>query len=243
MSSILKFVLLIVLVVTSFCGAANLVVNSSFETIEPTSGGLPTTYGDWSGDYSSIVGATSGINPLGGSKMLQFLGTSYADGGNGIASEVTQIIDISSFRSLISAGNAIASASVYFNRVTGDAQTDTSMYVSIFAYQGDPGSLPAQWSGGTHLARADGEIYSDNDLLTWEQATCQLLLPTNTDFIVIGVNAAENIANENYNEFDGHFADMASIEIVPEPSTVLLIIFGGTFVRKSCFYWHKTKKS
>jgi hypothetical protein len=243
MNNIFKLVLLFVLMVTSLCGATNLVVNDSFETTEPTSGGQPVIYGDWRGDYSSIVGATSGISPLGGSQMLQFLGTSHNDGGNTDTSEIHQIINITSFEGLVSTGSAVASASAYFNRVTGDVQTDTWMYVSIFAYQGNPDSFPTQWENNTHLTRADVGFYSDSDLLTWEQATCHLILPTNTDFIVVGLNVAENVYNDYSNEFDGHFADMASVEIVPEPSTVLLMIFGSVFIRKSCSSYHKMRNS
>ena len=60
-----------ILAVASLCNGANLVVNPGFETSATTSGGWPSTYGDWNGDHSSIVvGPSSGINPPEGSQII-----------------------------------------------------------------------------------------------------------------------------------------------------------------------------
>ncbi|UCE98697.1 MAG: LamG domain-containing protein [Planctomycetota bacterium] len=213
------FVLAVIFAVSALSNAQNLVVNPGFETPETTGGGWPSTYGDWNGDYSSIVGASAGIIPLEGSKMLKFLGSSHGgSGGSANSCQVFQIINVSSYAQEISVGKVSVAASAYFNRIAGDSQTDTKFYVSIFAYAGEPSSFPWQWEtspDGGKLARADGFVYSDGDPATWEQGQTQLALPTNTDFVIIGVNANEDIYNDySLPEFDGHFADDVYAEVI-----------------------------
>jgi hypothetical protein len=52
---------------------ANLITNPSFETDEETSifgyPGVPSAFGDWGGDLSSIVGPENGISPYDGVLM------------------------------------------------------------------------------------------------------------------------------------------------------------------------------
>lgn len=214
-----EFVLAIIFVTASFCGAENLVVNGGFETTETTGGGWPSIYGDWRGDYSSIVGASDGIVPLEGSQMLKFMGTSFRGASSGNSCQVYQIIDVSSFRELIAAGQATASMSAYFNRVAGDVQTDTEFYVQIHAYEGDPSTFPSRWETYGYdatLAYVDNILFTDSNPATWEQCEVQLALPPNTDFILIASNVTEDIYNDSsYPEFDGHFADAVSVTIVP----------------------------
>ena len=75
------FIVMVCLFVCSYSSGVNLVVNAGFETSEATSGGVPSGYGHWNGDYSAIVGATGGIIPYESSQMLQFKGTSFNGGG------------------------------------------------------------------------------------------------------------------------------------------------------------------
>lgn len=232
-----QFVTVLLLAVICLSGvgnAANLVVNPGFETAEGTSGGLPSSYGDWRGDYSAIVGPTSGITPLGGSKMLQFLGTSYNDSGSSDTSDIFQLIDASGYQALIATGNARAEASVYFNRVAGDAQTDTKFDLWMAACDGSPSTFPSRFNNyGYDFALSwdyVGNFYSDSLPETWEGLDITLDLPVNTTFLVVNINLGEDIYNDSsYPEFDGHFADNVSVQIVPEPSTMILLgagIFG-----------------
>ena len=83
--------LIVCLFICNVSFGTNLVVNGGFETSETTSGGSPSSYGDWNGDYSAIVGATGGITPYEGSQMLQFKGTGF-NGAGAYASQIFQII-------------------------------------------------------------------------------------------------------------------------------------------------------
>ncbi len=198
----------------------NLVVNGGFDTTEIISGGWPSTYGDWSGNPSYILPRYGDVWPFEGSQMLYFVGTSHFGSGGATESQVYQIVDVSAFRDLIAEGRATASASAYFNRVPGDAETDTEFYLDIRAFEGDPCLFPTlQDMGGMHLAAASASVFTDGDPATWEQCEVQLVLPTNTDYVVVGVHAMENIYNDhNWPEFDGHCADGASLTITVEPN-------------------------
>ena len=60
------------------------------------------------------------------------------------------------------------------------------------------------------------------------------MLPSNTDFVAIFVNAKENIFNDSadIDELDGHYVDAVTFEMVPEPATLLLFGLGGLVLRR-----------
>jgi hypothetical protein len=76
-------------------------------------------------------------------------------------------------------------------------------------------------------------MFTDSDTSTWEMAATQLLIPTNTDFLAIQVLAIEDVYNDTFGtEFDGHYCDMVTLKIVPEPATLGLLLFGAALLRK-----------
>ncbi|NIP25986.1 MAG: hypothetical protein GWN67_16725 [Phycisphaerae bacterium] len=201
-------------------GGENLLVNGGFETMEILSGGWPTEYGDWSGDHCYIFGRYGDVWPFQGSRLMQFSGTSSFGCGGGAESQVYQIVDVNAFSDAITDERATASASVYFNRLPGDAETDTEFSLNVRAFAGDPGSFPSlQGMGGMHLAEASASIFTDGDPATWQQCQVQLALPADTDYVVVGISAIENIYNDPcWPEFDGHCADAASLIMVVDPN-------------------------
>jgi hypothetical protein len=223
-------IVVIIFTVASACSAVNLATNPGFETTETTQGGWPSTYGDWKGDHSAIVSTTSGINPFEGSQMLQFMGTSSTDHGSSTTCQIYQIVDVGSFADLIASGQGLASASAYFNRVAGDSQTDTLFGIAILACTGEPSTFASQ---KTTAPVAGLNFVTDDNPNTWELASVQMLLPTNTDFIAVGIYMNEDIYNDTFEpEFDGHFADIVSVTIVPEPATTLLLSIGICLIRR-----------
>jgi hypothetical protein len=213
---------------------ANMVTNPSFETPEPTFifgfPGVPSTFGDWGGDLSEIVTAESGVSPFDGDHMLRFDATGNSADPLLTAAQIYQTIDVSGYSAEIAQGIAQADVSAFFNRVTGDAQTDTSFAVHVYAFAGEPGSLLTQLINSTYLDVAGGGVGTDGDPLTWEIASASLLLPTGTDFLAARLTASENVFNDgSHPEFDGHYVDMVSAEmvIIPEPATLLLLAVGS----------------
>jgi hypothetical protein len=201
-------------------GGGNLLVNSDFETAEITSGGWPSTYGDWSGDHCYILPRYGDVWPFQRTQLLQFSGTSAFGSGGDTESQVYQIVDVSAFVCDISAGKATATASAYFNRLAGDAETDREFAVDIRAFEGDPCSFPTlQDAGGMHLAEGIASILTDGDTATWEQCEVDLVLPVNTDYVVVGIHAIEDVFNDPcWPEFDGHCADATLLTITLEPN-------------------------
>jgi len=218
----------------SHCYANNLVIDGSFEMgIDPVIN-LPNNYGYWGGDVTEIVGTSNGITPLDGSSMLHFV-YSYTTGPspNYLRCDLWQVIDVTSYASDIIAGNAIAELSAFFNRVSVDSQTDTGFLVKIGAYSGPPDTFPSQREV-SELLLVENYIITDDQLSTWEELRVSMVLPVNTDFLAVEVCSDENVFNDSTGiEFDGHYADVVSLTIIPEPSTLSLLSFGGlALVRK-----------
>ena len=81
-----------------------------------------------------------------------------------------------------------------------------------------------------HVDIAGAGVDTDGDPSTWEIASASLLLPIGTDSLAVRLTTSENVFNDgSYPEFDGHYADVVSAEmvIIPEPATLLLLLGGG----------------
>jgi len=188
--------------------------------------GSPNVFGGWGGDKSEIVTTENGITPFEGDKFLHFIYSRKSGPGSSVGSDVWQFIDTSAYSFDIATGMAILSATAFFNRVLGDANTDTLFEVRIDAFSGTPDSK-------TKLASAAGTILSDNLLNTWEQAGVSLVLPVDTTFVGVRISSRENVSNDTSGvEFDGHYADNVNLTIytgitsVPEPATLALLAAG-----------------
>lgn len=206
----------------------NILQNPSFETVVITTGNDPTGYGYWDGDPASRITASDGITPLDGQYMLKFNYATYGGAAIYDASEVVQLVDLVPYMDLVRSGRASASAAAYFNRVLGDSQTDTLFGVSIFAMRGNPALFGISHGTADELARIRGAFITDGDPSTWQKATSDLALPSTTDYLAVLVEAVENVTNDLTGaEFDGHYADLVTLSITPEPATLSLLALGG----------------
>lgn len=233
MKKSLLLTLVAVLLLSAQGYGLNLVINPGFETAESTSGGMPTNYGDWNGDYSQIVTTTSsGITPHQGSGMLQFLGTGFNENGSSTASQIVQLVDLSDFASLIVTGQAELGFSAYFNRVSGNDKTDTSVAISVHALDGTQNGFPARFSAKNYLLTSNDGLLLDADQSTWQIASGTIILPSTTTYVAVELIAAENIYPDYGTEFDGHFVDSIWLDMIPEPATIMILSAGLIFMRK-----------
>ncbi len=220
---------------------AVLLTNADFETPFSTNGVLPTTVGVWDADPASSVTSLFGITPLQGTRMLQFEFARPVGPSTNVASDVWQLVDLTN-NSAVSNGSALANLSSWFNRVAGDSETDTLFRIEIVAFAGLLNSFPLQVRN-SELAAVTSNLISDSDVTSWERLDAQLLLPMQTDFIAIHLAAIENVVNDSSGvEFDGHFADTASLTItpIPEPSTITLLSIGA--ISLIGYGWRRKRK-
>jgi hypothetical protein len=147
--------------------SGNLIANPGFETVEPVGSGYPSTYADWNGNYASFHTAENGITPHVGTRMLRIDGTqSVGDGtGSSLGGDVYQIVDVSGFASQIATGRVTVSASVFFNRIAGDAQTDTQFSISVYAYAGNVANFPSEVFFGALISQ-NNYLLSDANPVT-----------------------------------------------------------------------------
>jgi len=224
------FCALVMLLGCTQFATANLLVNGGFETPVNTTGSIPSTCGTWEYNTGQSTGAVNGVTPYEGFSMLQFIFTNPGR-ASGISADcdIFQLVDVSGYTSAIRAGLARATLSGYFDRIAGDAGTDTLFAINFWAYAGAPSSFNNQIHAQTELGSMECYLFTDADPKTWELALCTMFLPAATDFVAVRIAAVENIRNDGAApEFDGHYADYITLtlETVPEPMSLAVLGLG-----------------
>ena len=242
--------------------AESIAVNGGFEAPESTTGLFPTIIPEefedqWQGDVSAIVWAQNGVTPEEGDSMLQFISTTGSGGyslADNTASDMWQLIDVSDLASEIGMGTQEVNASARFNRVAGDAETDTEAWLGVWAFSGSVDDFQPMvaahfkdyitaWKNGTtgslpsevtdfFVGMDQVSLSTDADVTTWETLSAGLLLPAATDFLGIRLRFKEDVVNDATSpELDGHYVDNVQVKVelqgVPEPSTVALLGAAG----------------
>lgn len=207
--------------------AANLVQDPQFEHVSSV-GSWTGTAGAWMGGVAASASSTPSISPHGGDRMLQFLQTHPLDNELGLheSCEVHQIVDLHAFAAQIDAGWLFLEASTLFNRVVGppdvEERIDRQFELSLRTFEHRP-LTEMLWrrhdspvaTGPLHTV----SLVSDSNVLTWELLDLVIPLPPRTRWAVMTVSAVEDVMNDNeVPEFSGHYADSASLRVIPEPA-------------------------
>jgi hypothetical protein len=223
---------------------SNLLVDPGFES--PVRVGLaPSDFGYWRFDESVSAPAQQGVAPRGGTRMLQFVGSSRDLAlSNGGASEQAQLVDVSALRDDIDAELVEVRAAAHFARVAGCSTTDDVFFVIVVAFDGAPATFGTRWTNGINAAIAQGVPRDDadmtgvdgwllhrqtrirhvepedrvGDVFDWRRVEVTADLPAGTTFVALVLAALENVANEAaFPEFHGNYADDAELTLWLRP--------------------------
>ncbi len=193
-----------------------LLTNGSFEVGQP-SDDLPQLAGVWGIDGATFVGPTAGITPLDGAQMLQIDSTIPACNpqGNGLGGDIGQLIDAAPVAGLIASGNAVITASCSFNRVDAPL-ADTEFRITVRCWDKPAQDVFDDCTPDGWILLDSEVLISDGDPETWEQITIEVPVPVETQTIEMVLSIFENVANQAPpNEFEGHFADHATLCVGP----------------------------
>ncbi len=191
-----------------------ILANAGFEEQEaPLPDGIPLHFGVWSGDFSEIVGEQRGITPHEGKRMFRFLRSDSKDGfpARAYHGNMYQFIDIKPWRDAIASGTAVVDWSAWFNCISEPAGTPSQFEASMWAFAGDPSCVRRNWEEKLHqeLGYSTWRVVADQDPNTWQRVTGSLIVPPDTDFLVVEIKAIagnETPAN-GVVAFSGHYAD------------------------------------
>ena len=219
----------------SICAAGGLALLSGTALAMPVQnpgfelGGYATGYapaaGAWMTDGAAFVGATDGITPFEGARMLQFLSTAPDGGATGASSDISQIMELSDISGLVDQGEVTADASIWVNRVDAGPTTDTRMGISLYAFDTMPTGVMDYLSP---TLRTITRFITDGDISTWERVDVSMVVPAGTRYLGVTIFAQENVVNDAVGpEFAGHFADGLMMRVIPAPASMALLGLGG----------------
>lgn len=208
--SILRMVAAVSLATTSSLSQANLLSCSGFEcnsltTIGNTLGSINAYQGQWGQENATIVGATSGVTPSEGSKMLSELNDGL------IATQTLQAVPLTGADLAAGiAGTLQYNLSALFTTGTGvsGAQGSVALYF-----------LSAPTWGSNSGPYASSGLYLDGIASTWESISLSGTAPAGTTWLVAQVAYTNSTLGNN-----AGFVDDARLTVaaVPLPATVWL---------------------
>lgn len=177
---------------------------------QPEPSGLPSVPGVWAGDFARIVGPEQGVSPIGG-RMLRFLrsdNTATPPGSVTRAAQLWQIVDLTPWRQQVQAGGTLLQFGAAFARAAN--ASPCKFGVGVHAFSGPVQKAAQAWANHrvVEVGGADKDEPASRPPGEWQRVTTQLALPTDADFLVIEIRAADRSGGESgYVEFAGHYAD------------------------------------
>jgi|GEM_PF-2380390 len=161
---------------------ANLVQDSGFEPVTvlhafQRNPGDPWIPGEWNAENASVVGESPPISPHAGTGMLRM------DATAGTASQVNQIIDVSTYASDIDAGQAVAHFSIWTNAPAASVSPNLLIRAGESRNPSVGTLVPV---GGSFIEGYNMSTQTtslDSDPATWEQIDGVIALPSGTRFL------------------------------------------------------------
>lgn len=171
--------------------------NAGFEeAAAPSPNGIPTTFGNWSGDYAEVVGAQAGIVPKEGQRMLRFVRSDNAVSAAGAAEaprtgNIYQVIDLRPWRQALRDSQATADWSAWFHWAPSEGETGMTFAIHIWSFTGSTSILPSNWKDHLYqeTAKSGQRAAFDQTPNTWRQLSASMIVPPDTDFLVVELKA------------------------------------------------------
>jgi hypothetical protein len=215
----------LIVFVTASAARANLLVDPEFDgtpsllsmaAVFPPSGS--SVLGNWGAENGAIVGVDDGITPLTARNMLAEYTTSSFS-----YTQTAQVTDVSSYP----AGSTFQ-LSAYFN--VNNNVTAAHAFVNMSFYDASYSSLGGPPSAGLVL---------DNNIATWEQISLSTVEPLGTKYIVSQVLYDENTLPGIDGVVHAGYVDSASLTVVPEPSSIVLLGVGTIGILVGAWRWNR----
>jgi hypothetical protein len=191
------------------------VVNADFEEDGALSAeGVPVVFGTWSGDRAEITSGQAGVQPRHGSRMFRFLrsdSSRQADLQKSHTGNMYQAVDLKCLRHELADAQARLDWSAWFQWVPSAREKGMSFAVNVWTFTGDPSILTANWRD--HLYRETAKSGSrkafDDSPAQWRELNGSMLIPPDTDFLVIELKAIppEAAPGPEPYSFAGSYAD------------------------------------
>ena len=194
----------------------NLLANPGFEASDVNVGGLPGAAGNWSGDLANRVASDLGVAQRTGGFMLKFGASGLVAGTGFFTSQQWQTVNLSAYAADIDAGGVRLDASMWVNRVAGDAETDTRFDLRVLAFPGAPAGFPADYPPPSGQIRS---VTINSTAGSWQQLQVQFdVLPVGTRYVAVEIYPYEDVVDDGaIPEFDGHYADDVSLVLTRLP--------------------------
>ena len=191
--------------------------------------GIPSEPGVWSGDHADLVGASDGVPPAEGRRMLRFLRGDYEGRflPDSHSSDVFKLVDVRQLRREFIDGTVVVQLGALFN-AAGSAATDPlSCTLTIYAldtalvHDGVP-LADANVSRNALAHSQSSRVRLDADPVTWQRATNELRLPPETDYLLIraGISNDSKDPHQRTDEFGAHYVDDVQLVIGHRPELV-----------------------
>lgn len=191
--------------------------------------GMPSEPGVWSGDHADVVGASDGVQPARGRRMLRFLRGDYE--GRFIpqshSSDVFQLVDVRHLHRDVRDGTAVVQLAAVFNAAGAAAGDPLFCTLTVYAldaalvHDGRP-LADADVSRNSLAHSQSSRVRLDADPASWQRATNELRLPPETDYVMIrtGVSNDSHDPGRRTDEFGGHYVDDVQLVIGHRPELV-----------------------
>jgi hypothetical protein len=189
----------------------------SISSVPPT--GIPSSSGQWSGDYSRLVGAENGVQPHSGHRMLRFLRADNALSSSetpNYVGEAAYIVDLRPHRAELQQGSSQIEITAWFAASDYNSTHNPFRFLLKAAtFNGSPSEAPLLWEDTAHasLSMVQQQTPHAASPGQWQSLTISVPIPPTADLIVFecGVLQCAPRPKSGTVEFPGHYVDDVSV--------------------------------